>query len=189
MDRTEAALQKQRDKDMDLFQEGRLHPEVLGHHVEAEEVSVDASPGHGHAAELLVLFCGCAEQTPAHICCLEGGRTAQLRIKTSLCLGLYGNYLLICCTRRHLSALQGFDEGTALVAAGANRLGPAFPEQTGHGGLVRQAERPPVLQRIMNRENCESYKSYINIRSTYFGHTGRSYLITHIVTQLENVDV
>lgn len=51
----------------DLFQEGRLHPQVSGHDVEAEEVSVDAGAGARHAAQTLVLFRGRAEQTPAHL--------------------------------------------------------------------------------------------------------------------------
>ena len=40
-----------------LLQEGGLLPEVLGHHVEAEEVAVDAHPGHGQAVQALVLLC------------------------------------------------------------------------------------------------------------------------------------
>lgn len=48
--------------------------------------------------------------------------------------------------RSHLSTLQRPDEGAALIATGANSLGPALPEQTGHGGFVRQTESPLVLK-------------------------------------------
>lgn len=37
----------------------------------------------------------------------------------------------------HLFTLQRSDEGTALIAAGANSLGPALPEQASHGGFIR----------------------------------------------------
>lgn len=56
----------------------------------------------------------------------------------------------------HLSALQCSDKGTALIGTGANGLGPALPEQTGHGGLVRQTERPPVLQHKHRTVNINS---------------------------------
>lgn len=59
---------KQNKTKKDLFQERRLHSEILGHDVEAKEVSVDAGAGHRHAIKVLVRFgCG-AEQTPADIC-------------------------------------------------------------------------------------------------------------------------
>ena len=45
-----------------LLQEGGLLPEVLGHHVEAEEVAVDAHPGHGQAVQALVLLCCLLQQ-------------------------------------------------------------------------------------------------------------------------------
>lgn len=48
-----------------LFQEGRLHPQVFGDHIEAEEVSVDAGARHGHPIEVLVLFRSQAEEAPA----------------------------------------------------------------------------------------------------------------------------
>lgn len=39
-----------------LGQEGRLHAQVPRHHVEAEEVAVDAGAGHGQAIHVLVLL-------------------------------------------------------------------------------------------------------------------------------------
>lgn len=39
-----------------LFQEGRVHPQVLGHHIEAEEVPVDTLSRHGMAIHTLVLI-------------------------------------------------------------------------------------------------------------------------------------
>lgn len=58
----------------------------------------------------------------------------------------------------HLSALQCLDEGTALIGTGANSLSPALSEQTGHGGLVRQTERPPVLEHKHRTVNIHSPK-------------------------------
>lgn len=53
-----------------LGQEGGLHPQVAGHHVEAEEVSVDAGPGHGQAVHVLVLFSRQLEE-PLALCSLQ----------------------------------------------------------------------------------------------------------------------
>lgn len=50
------------------------------------------------------------------------------------------------CLRSHLSTVHGSYEGTALIGTRANSLGPALPEQTGHGGFIRQAEPPPILE-------------------------------------------
>lgn len=40
----------------DLSQERGADPQVLGDHVQAEEVPVNASPCHGQAVHVLVLF-------------------------------------------------------------------------------------------------------------------------------------
>lgn len=47
-----------RGSDPYLGQEGGVQPQVAGDDVEAEEVPVDAIPGHGQAVEVLV-FVGC----------------------------------------------------------------------------------------------------------------------------------
>lgn len=39
-----------------LLEEGGFLPQVLGHHVEAEEVAVDAHTRHGQAVHALVLL-------------------------------------------------------------------------------------------------------------------------------------
>lgn len=48
-----------------LFQEGWLHPQVFGDHIEAEEVSVDAGARHGHPVEVLMLLWSQAEEALA----------------------------------------------------------------------------------------------------------------------------
>lgn len=48
-----------------LFEEGGVHPEVFGHHVQTEQVSVDAVPRHGQPVEVLVLLRSFLEQPPA----------------------------------------------------------------------------------------------------------------------------
>lgn len=40
-----------------LFEEGWVISQVLGHHIEAEKMTIDAFTSHGHSIELLVLFC------------------------------------------------------------------------------------------------------------------------------------
>lgn len=49
-------------KTADLFQERGLHGKVLGDHIEAEEVAVDASAGHGQAVHVLMLLTRCLKQ-------------------------------------------------------------------------------------------------------------------------------
>ena len=51
--------------DAHLFEEGGVHAEVFGHHVQTEEVSVDAVARHGQAIEVLMLFGGPPEQLSA----------------------------------------------------------------------------------------------------------------------------
>lgn len=48
----------------DLSQERGLDSQVLGDHVKAEEVPVDARPCHGQAVHVLVLLSSLPEQTP-----------------------------------------------------------------------------------------------------------------------------
>lgn len=50
---------------MYFFKEGRVHPQVLGDHIEAEQMSVDAGSSHGHPVEVLVLLRSESEQAPA----------------------------------------------------------------------------------------------------------------------------
>lgn len=40
-----------------LFKEGWVNPQVLGHHIEAEKMAINAFASHGHSIEVLVLFC------------------------------------------------------------------------------------------------------------------------------------
>lgn len=83
-----------------LFQERRLHSKVFGHHVEAKQVSVDASSSHSHAVQLLVLFWRCTEQTPAHIWCLEekGMNGTHLNGRRYLWCGCNAVYILLWFT-------------------------------------------------------------------------------------------
>lgn len=62
-------------KSTDLSQEGGADPQVLGDHVEAEEVSVNASTRHGQAVHVLVLLRGFPEET-LEVCFL-GHRTGE----------------------------------------------------------------------------------------------------------------
>lgn len=39
-----------------FLEERRIHSEVLGHDIEAEEVAVNAGPGHGKAIQELMFF-------------------------------------------------------------------------------------------------------------------------------------
>lgn len=48
-----------------LFEEGWLHPQVFGDHVQAEEVSVDSCSRHRHPIKILVPLRGQPEETPA----------------------------------------------------------------------------------------------------------------------------
>lgn len=57
----------------DLSQERRADPQVLGDHIKAEEVPVDASPRHGQAVHVLVLLRGFSEEI-LEVCFL-GGRS------------------------------------------------------------------------------------------------------------------
>lgn len=50
---------------MYFFEEGRLHPQVLGDHIEAEQMSVNAGSSHGHSIEVLVFLRSELEQSPA----------------------------------------------------------------------------------------------------------------------------
>lgn len=45
-----------------LLQERRVNCQILGHHIEAEEVPVDAGAGHGEAVQVLVLLTSYLEQ-------------------------------------------------------------------------------------------------------------------------------
>lgn len=62
-------------KSTDLSQEGGADPQVLGDHIEAEEVSVNASTRHGQAVHVLVLLRGFPEET-LEVCFL-GHRTGE----------------------------------------------------------------------------------------------------------------
>jgi len=53
-----------------LLEEGRLHSQVFGHHVQAEEMPVDPAPGHGQSVQVLVPLGGQLEETPALVVCL-----------------------------------------------------------------------------------------------------------------------
>lgn len=46
----------------------------------------------------------------------------------------------------YLSTIECLDKGPALIGAGANSLGPALPEQTGHGSFIRQTKPLLVLE-------------------------------------------
>lgn len=48
-----------------FFKERRLHSQVLGDHIEAEQVSVNAGSSHGHSVEVLVRLWSQPEQVPA----------------------------------------------------------------------------------------------------------------------------
>lgn len=40
-----------------FFEEGWVISQVLGHHIEAENMAINAFASHGHSIEVLVLFC------------------------------------------------------------------------------------------------------------------------------------
>lgn len=61
----------------DLSQERRADPQVLGDHVEAEEVPVNPSPRHGQAVHILVLFRSFPEEI-LEVCFL-GGRSGAVK--------------------------------------------------------------------------------------------------------------
>lgn len=50
---------------MYFFKEGWLHPQVLGDHIEAEQMSVNSGSSHGHSIEVLMLLWSEPEQAPA----------------------------------------------------------------------------------------------------------------------------
>lgn len=54
-----------------LFQEGWLHTQIFGDHIQTEEVSVDACTRHGHPIEILMLLWSQAEEAPAFFIGLE----------------------------------------------------------------------------------------------------------------------
>ncbi|TNN52184.1 hypothetical protein EYF80_037614 [Liparis tanakae] len=60
-----------------LLEEGRLHSQVFGHHVQAEEMPVDAVPGHGQSVQVLVPLAGQLEETPALVVCLATQRSDE----------------------------------------------------------------------------------------------------------------
>ena len=48
-----------------LFEEGGVHTKVLGHHIQTEEVSVDAVARHSQSVEVLMLLGSPSEQLSA----------------------------------------------------------------------------------------------------------------------------
>ena len=68
--------------DAHLFEEGRVHAQVLGHHVQAEEVSVDAVARHGQPVEVLVLLGGPSEQLSAMLLLLSDHNHTSERVSS-----------------------------------------------------------------------------------------------------------
>lgn len=64
-----------------LFEEGWLHPQVFGDHVQAEEVSVDSRSRHCHSIKILVPLWGQPEETPALFLCLSDQITFKMTPK------------------------------------------------------------------------------------------------------------
>jgi hypothetical protein len=109
-----------------LLEEGRIHFQVLRHHVEAEEVAVDALAAHG----VLVAHLNQAR------CSLRVGAStvAYLVSVTRLFQQLHALF------GGGAAVVHGFHPPGGFYGARTHRLRASLSEQPGHAGLVGQAE-------------------------------------------------